>query len=156
MNPRSIVGMPVVSVAEAGKLGYVTDLLYGLNPLCIPAVRVHGDDDELIVPFDTVGSIGSDAITVRDQSAASPFTSLSSDGLIGEKEIHALKIVDESGTFLGTVKSVEIEPSSGRVRRISSERGGVMGVGAEVRTFEADAIRHVGREIVTVADAAIA
>jgi hypothetical protein len=63
-----------------------------------------------------------------------------------------LKVVGESGTFFGTVKSVEIDRDAGQVQRVSATRGGVLGVRADVRTFGADAIRHAGSEILTVAE----
>ena len=154
LNPERLVGMPVVAVAEAEKIGYVNELLFAIDPLAVRALRVHGEGGDVLVPFESIGSIGPDAITVGDHTAAST-DGTGDEEILTRAALHSLKIVDEAGAFLGTVKGVELEGTSGRIQRLTVEQGGVLGVGAQVRTFDAAAIRHVGREIVTVAEGAV-
>ena len=154
LNPEGLIGMPVVAVAEARKLGYVRDLLFGMDPLGVRALRIEGEAGDSVLPFEAIATIGPDAITVGDQRTAEASAGATGGEVLNRDALRSLKIVDEAGVFLGTVKSVQIQRDSGQIARLTVEQGGMLGVGAQVRTFDAAAIRRVGEELVTVTEAA--
>jgi sporulation protein YlmC with PRC-barrel domain len=153
MDADSLKGMAVVSISEATRLGTVTDLVFETQPLRIGAVQAAGKDSEFVIPFEQVRTIGPDAVMVE----SSQVTQIAGGGsvlgeLIGLADMRRLKVVDESGTLLGTVQAVELDPVTGHVIRLQARKGGVLGVGADTTAIDAASIRSVGSEVLTVGE----
>jgi sporulation protein YlmC with PRC-barrel domain len=155
MDGEKLRGMPIVSVGEGAKLGYVDEVLFDVPALRIVALRARGDDQIFAVPYEHLRTIGEDAITVESSqvtqmvSKPGPF-----DGLTDLGHLKRLKVVDEAGTLLGTIERVAIDPASGRITSLTAHRGGLLGIGGTSTTIEAEAVRGVGNELVTVASPA--
>jgi sporulation protein YlmC with PRC-barrel domain len=152
MDAESLKGMAVVSIAEAARLGRVTDVLFETTPLRVEALRAANDDTDFVIPFEQVRTLGADAVMVESSevtqmaSAGSTFGALS-----GLAELRALKVVDEAGTFLGTVRKVELDGLSGHVVRLVAHKGGALGIGGVDTAIDVAAIRSVGSDVLTVA-----
>src|SRR5437762_2989930 len=101
--------LAVVSIDDGAKLGYVDDLLFDTKELRVAALRVKQDGVHALVPLADVRSIGSDAVTVQSRAVARSVAAENQLASLPDLEqLKKLKVVDEAGTYLGTVREVEI------------------------------------------------
>lgn len=150
MDTRAIQNLAVVSVDEAGRIGRVADVLFETSPLRAAALQLTSDRGDLVVPWSDLRSVGRDAITVQSADVARSPTARKDADLPGIDALRRLKVVDEAGTLVGTVYTVDIDPQTGEAISMVTEHGGLLGIGGEHRTISVDAIRGIGPEIVTV------
>ena len=155
MDAETLNDVAVVSVNEAARLGRVTDTLFATEPLRVAALRAGGASGEFVLPLERITNFGSDAVMVESPNV----TELSRQGgsfgqLLSLADLKKLKIVDEAGNYVGTLRAVNFDPASGRVDRLSAETGGVLGIGGRKVTIEAGDVRSVGTDLVTVASSA--
>ena len=154
MDVREFQGKAVVSLDDAERVGRVSDVLFETDRLRIAGFRVEGEEGDYVLPFDRISSVGPDAITVetqdmvRRQVANAPV-----DNLPGLSELIDLKIVDESGTYQGTVRTFDADGTTGEVSSLDIEKGGVMGLGSEHQSIPVSTIRSIGRGVITVRNA---
>ena len=151
MDAHTLKGMAIVSVQQGTKLGYVEQPLVDLTARKVVALQVKGESGTFIVPFAAVASVGTDAITVASsQATQTPSTGGAADELRDLDALGKLKIVDQAGTFLGTLSHVEIDPASGAITQLTAHTGGMLGMGGTTTTIDARSILTVGPELVTV------
>ncbi len=150
MDADTLKGKAVVSVAEAAKLGYVEDILFDVRGLQAAALQVRGSDHTFVIPFARIKHVGPDAVTV-DSSQVTQAVSKGDtfSALPGLGALKKLKVVDEAGTFLGTVAGLDLDPETGRLLNLSVHKGGMLGLGGSTTTLSVGAIRGVGPEIIT-------
>src|SRR5581483_7782310 len=152
MRAESIKGMAVVSIADASKLGRVVDVLFDVKQRRAAALAVQGPEQRLILPFDRIANIGSDAVTVPGVDALQVG---SMRGAVAEMEPSAeligRKVVDDAGTLLGTVSSIEFDPKDGQISELGVHQGGVLGIGGTTSNLPASTIQSIGSELVVVA-----
>lgn len=151
MDAERIKGMAIVSMSEASRLGAVTDILFEAAPLRVAALQGASDAADFEIPFSAVRSIGADAVIVESSQVtqmASGGTSIA--GLMGLALVQRLKVVDDAGTFLGTVHGVAVDPATGAVLELIARKGGVLGMGRNEMTIPASSIRTVGMDVLTV------
>ena len=157
MDADTLNGLAIVAIADGVRLGRVSDILFAPQPLAMVALQVQGDSGSFVVPLERVHQIGSDAITVQDSSVTqAPSNGGALGGLLPLSAVHKLKVVDEAGTYLGTIKTADVDPASGRVTALQAHKGGLLGLGGTTTPVEAGLIRSVGPELVTVAGASAA
>ena len=155
MNAADIKGRAVISVATGARLGRVEDVLLDPTAPAIAAFRVSADGQEALIPFAQVQSLGSDAVMVPgDDVAQWATTSSAAEGLVSFNALKHFKVVDEAGTFLGTPKSLALEPGDGRLRQLDVHKGGVLGMGGETTTIPGGGIASVGADVIVVRTAA--
>ena len=152
MDAQRVKGMAVVPIDDSTKLGRIDDLLFDPKTLQAVALRVRGDGHTFVIPFHEIKAIGTDAVTVESARV----TQVTSQGgafstLPGLDAIKKLKVIDESGTLLGLVSSIEIEEAAGRALTLSVHKGGLLGLGGQTTTLSTQAVRSVGPELITVA-----
>src|SRR5579871_2054439 len=127
MNVHAFKHLPIVSIETGAKLGYVDDLLFDTTPLRVAALHVKAEGQAFLVPWARVTTIGPDAIMVPQDDATHTLSSESSlSTLPGIETMRMLNVVDEGGTFLGTVKELDVDPQSGAITQIEAHTGGVL------------------------------
>lgn len=152
MDAEKIKGMAVVSIAEGTKLGRVDDLLFDIGSLRVAALRVSGDGQDFIIPFTGLKNIGVDAVTVENSQVTQvPGRGGESSAWAGLGKVKNLKVVDDAGTLLGTVSSIAVDAVTGQMIGLRAHKGGLLGLGGTSVTIDAQAIRSVGAEVITVA-----
>ncbi len=152
MNVDSFKQLPVVSIETGAKLGYLADLLFDTAPLRVAALRVKAEGQAFLVPWDTVKTVGPDAVMVPDDASAHTTSAESSlSALPDSAALRTLKVVDEGGTFIGTVKELDIDPGSGAVTQLEAHTGGMLGMGGTTTTIAAADIRSIGDEVLLTA-----
>ncbi len=155
MDAITLKGMAVVSLQEGTRLGRVEQALFDLVARQLRAVEVRGDSGAFVVPFEQIEHIGSDAITVASsQVTQTPAGGSPAGTLLGLNELGKLKVVDDTGTFLGTIGAIEFDAVDGHVTQLSAHKGGLLGMGGTTTPIDASAILMVGPELVTVSTAA--
>ncbi len=152
MDADSLNDVAIVSVTGAARLGRVSDVLFATDPLRIAALKATGEPNEVILPFDQVSNFGSDAVMVESPDV----TQLSRQGgsfsqLRSLTELKKLKVVDQAGTYVGTIRTVDFDPETGRVNRLVVGSGGVLGMGGRNTTIEGEAVLSVGSDLLTIA-----
>jgi len=61
-----------------------------------------------------------------------------------------LKVVDEAGTYLGTIAAIEIDGERGAITQMSASKDGMLGIGGTTATIDTGMIGSVGPELVMV------
>lgn len=151
MDAKTLKGTAVVSLQEGTRLGRVEQPLFDLAARQLRAVEVHGDAGTFIVPFEQIESMGSDAITVTNsQVTQTPNVGGTVGTQMGLQELEKLKVVDNEGTFLGTLDTIEFDPATGLVTQLSAHKGGMLGMGGTTTPVDASSILMVGSELLTV------
>jgi sporulation protein YlmC with PRC-barrel domain len=151
MNANTLNGLAVVALQEGTKLGAVDQPLFDMATRRLGALAVSGDAGHFIVPFPQIHQIGSDAVTVASSAVTqTPSTGNALGELLSLRDLSKLKVVDQTGTFLGTIHDVDIDPTSGQITQLSAHKGGLLGVGGTSTPIEAAAILMVGPELLTV------
>ncbi len=155
MDANTLKGLAVVSLQEGTRLGRVEQALFDLVSRQLRAMEVRGDAGTFVVPFEQIERIGSDAVTVvSSQVTQTPAGGSPAGTLLGLRDLGKLKVVDDTGTFLGTIGAIEFDAADGRVIQLSAHKGGMLGMGGTTTPIDAAAILMVGAELVTVSTAA--
>jgi sporulation protein YlmC with PRC-barrel domain len=148
MKVDAFLQLPVVSIGTGAKLGYLDDLLFDTSPLRVVALRVKAEGQQIVVPWSVLKTVGPDAIMVPDDAAAhTPSSESSLSSLPDLAAMRMLKVVDEGGTFFGTLKELDVDPGSGMVTQVEAHEGGVLGMGGTTTTIAAAEIRSIGDEV---------
>ena len=150
MKGKELKGKKVVSIKDGAKLGQVDDVLVDTDELRVAALHVTGQEAALI-PFDKVTSAASDVVTVPNSTAAQrPQAQDDAEHLASLGEVTKLKVIDEAGAFLGVVQSVEVDPQSGAILELQTQKATALGLGRESHTIAASEVTSVGEEVVVV------
>jgi len=95
---------------------------------------------------------GADAVTVESSQVIQSASKVeATNNLSGSDAMMKLKVVDEAGTYLGTISAIEIDGERGTITQLSASKGGMLGIGGSTATIDAGMIRSVGPELVMVA-----
>jgi sporulation protein YlmC with PRC-barrel domain len=151
VNANALKGLAVVSLREGTKLGAIDQPLFDMTTRQLGALAVSGDAGDFIVPFPQIQQIGSDAVTVTSsQVTQTPSTGSTLGALLSLHDLKKLKVVDQTGTLLGTIHDVDVDLVSGQITQLTAHKGGLLGVGGTSTPIEATAILMVGPELLTV------
>ena len=151
MDVRTLQGKAVVSLDDAERLGQVSEVLFATDTLRIAGFRVADQGGDYVLPFEGISSVGPDAITVENQDMVRRPASVGSvDHLPGLAQLMNLKVVDESGTYHGTVSAVDADTTTGVVTSLDLEKGGLMGLGKERQRIDPSEVRSVGHDVLTI------
>ena len=89
---------------------------------------------------------------VESSAATQTATGGQATSLLGWNDLKKRKVVDQSGTLLGTVSNLEFDTDTGNAVSLSAHKGGMLGMGGETTEIDAARIKSVGPELITVAD----
>jgi len=79
-----------------------------------------------------------------------PGTDSAAHALLDLDQISKLKVVDQAGTFLGTVAQLTIDAASGQITQLGAHKGGMLGMGGMTTPIPPQAILNIGPELLTV------
>jgi uncharacterized protein YrrD len=151
MQLTEITGKAVLSVATGARLGRVAAVLLDPSTLAIAALQVAAEGQQAVIPFTQVQSIGPDAVMVPgDEVAQWIATASEAAGLITLDALKHYKVVDDTGTLLGSPRDLYLDAADGRLQSLEVHKGGVLGVGGEHTTVRAGEIASVGVDVVVV------
>jgi sporulation protein YlmC with PRC-barrel domain len=150
MDAAALIDREIVSVNEATRLGKVREILFDTHPLRVSAIKASGDEGEFIISLERVSRLGPDAVMVESGNARELARAADQAERTLEELTH-LKVVDEDGKALGTVRRIEFDEHTGEVQQVVAGGGGLLGMGGVTVTIRARAIRGVGTDLLTVA-----
>ncbi len=153
----SIVGLSVISVGEGVDLGHVSEVVIDLAAGVVVGMVIGSGADEKGVLAEDISVIGPDAVMIPDSSKAQKLADVPA---LAEKRPASpektVTVVSASGTKLGTLAEVHIEPAEHTVVRYEVSGGPVRDLTDGPLSFPVmPGIVH-GPDIVVVPDAAIA
>lgn len=155
MKAEALHGLPVVSIADGTVVGHVDTVFFEPRERRIALLEISAAGQRARIPFATVHHIGADAVTIPDSTVVhwlNP-TSIPAEqaGLLRLEAVAKLRVLDEGGTFLGTVSSVEVDPEDGRISAVQSHHGGVLGLGGTTHTIVGEQLRSASADLLVVA-----
>jgi uncharacterized protein YrrD len=151
---HDLLGMPVVTIQEGIRLGTIKGVELDATEgrvayLHLDGARTRADG---VLPWETVRSVGVDAITVESLAAvqeAIPATAR--DRLT--PDVRDRPVMTESGTHLGKVTGYDVDEATGRIERYHVATGGFFGrLTHRELSFAGDAVRVFGQDAIVVAD----
>jgi uncharacterized protein YrrD len=74
LKASALKNMPVVSMADGTQVGSVADVLIDTANLRVVALLLSARSGQSILPFDAIGSIGSDALTIDSTAVTQGLT----------------------------------------------------------------------------------
>lgn len=170
MDIKQVSGLPVVSIAEAERLGTIDHVLLDLESYRVVGFavdtsgqsklarqakatvlgQVDGDPDSSgMIQAEDVHSLGSDALTV-DEKAVLRMAAPEPEGtdVITADTLMKRKVVTEDGTYVGQVVTLTVDPEELRLAHMTVSSGFF-----EANTdVSAGQISTVGPELIVVAD----
>ncbi len=153
---KSIVGLPAISISEGVDIGRVSEVVVDLSEGTILGVVVGTGTDEKAIIAEKITIIGPDAVMVPDNTVLSEIDELPR---LAERRRPAgqgaVAVLTESGTKIGTIQDIFIDPEAMRVVRYEISAGPVRDLTDGTLSFPIiDGMVH-GPDIVIVPDRAI-
>jgi len=157
MRIQELLGMPVVAVDRGVRLGTVKGVELDPNLGRIRYLRINADDrrPDGVIPWETLRSIGRDAVTVESPSALQEtIPGADCDRMISH--FGDRPVVTESGSRIGTITSYELDPTTGVITNYHVALSGLLNrLTRRDVEFPQAAIRSVGVDAVIVSDAVL-
>lgn len=118
MQWSDLKGRKVVSTGTADKVGKISGFLLDPATRMIVALELKKTDSGSVVPWSDLVAVGADAVTVADAAViVEPDEALAS---LGDKRGSVLKklVLDDDGRAVGTVKDLDLDPVTGKLREL--------------------------------------
>jgi uncharacterized protein YrrD len=152
---KKILSLSIFSLQEGQKVGHVRSLVINAKTKNIAALVVDPQgffQDQRIIPFARVISIGEDAITVSTSSQAERASSLPNIlELLKERPlIVGLRVVTDKGKTLGLVEEYYVDPDTGNILELDISGGRIEGFFAGRIRMQIDNVLTFGKDAVVV------
>ncbi|MCL1790950.1 MAG: PRC-barrel domain-containing protein [Peptococcaceae bacterium] len=152
---RKILALPIFSLQEGQRIGHVRSLVINPNSKSVAALVVDPKgffQDQRIIPFNRVSSIGEDAITVASGNQAEKAASLPNImGLIKERTmVIGLRVVTDSGKTLGLVEEFYVDPETGNIMELEVSGGRIEGFFSGRFRLKIENIMTFGKDAVVI------
>ena len=152
MKASKLTGIPVISVADGIKAGQVADLRIMATSPQVQALTLKSAREQTVLPFEAIRTIGPDAIMIDSLDVVRADDELASGDVMRHfRSLVGRETAGDDGSYLGDVKDLEVDPSSGRIDAILLHRGGMMGIGGEDVSVPGTHLHAFGPKLLTVA-----
>lgn len=157
---REMLGLPVIALAQAAKVGVVRDLAIDPSRRAVVALLLADTPrkkPDRVVSFQSVRRMGPDAVLIEDQSAATPLSEHPEMLTLweGPSRLSGLQVLTEEGRTVGTVADVMLDERSGAIEQYQLSAGALRDVFSGRLFLPASAPRAVGREYMIVPESAL-
>lgn len=153
---RKLKGMTVVSLEGAHRLGAVDDLWLDLKNQRVLGLRIKTGG---LIPghqamlLEDIKSVGQDAVTVGDETKLNDERKFSElKGASGMDAVDHARVMNESGTVLGTVSDLEMDLNSGAITQYVLSGSLIDGLRHREHVVPVSAVRSVGEKLIVVTD----
>lgn len=155
MDIKAFKGIAIVSIDDGARVGAVSDILFDLEHRQIRAFIV-GDGGlfggtSRILDIADVKSIGADALMIasrdvlkadREDERYKPFSNLHA--------VMSLKVVTETGDYVGTLSTIQIETTGGTFTDLEIGKRGFLSTFHATTVVPAGAVTSFGRDVVII------
>jgi len=153
---RTVIGLPIISLAEGLRVGQVKDLVFDPDGRTIAALIVSEATwrrDAELVPIEKVRSFGRDAITIYDLSGLIEARSNRElyELFTADVKIDGLLAMTEGGNYLGIIEEVMLGPH-GEMLAYEISTGFAEDVHRGKCLLPANEALTVGRDVATFPD----
>ena len=150
MKASDLKNRPVVSLKDGTKVGEVSDLTLDATNIQVGSLLVAGSDGNSILPYRSVRTIGTDAVTIDNSGTLQAPADRSGDEERRVSTLIGLPVVNQEGSIIGTMEDLEFDDQYGRVITLVVRRGGVLGIGGSHESVPRTAIRGIGPTLIAV------
>ncbi|HEX2987796.1 MAG TPA: PRC-barrel domain-containing protein [Chloroflexota bacterium] len=156
MKAAELLGMPVISIAGARKLGSVQDVVLNPAEQKVVAIRVKLAQEGIVrtVPASEI-TVGRDAITIPELKSGAEDESLGGKGAVDLGKLRGKKALSHDGNVLGSVDDVVIDGSDMSIKGYEISKGVLSGLFGGKSHLPSVKGFNYGRDILMVPDAAI-
>ena len=113
---------PVVDTSTAETVGRVSGFLIEAEAARITGLRIDGDGSGMILPWDSLGAFGPDAITIAGAEAVrEPAGSTEQRRSDPDLDPIGKPAIEESGNGLGIVSDIDFDPNTGAMRAVITD-----------------------------------
>lgn len=154
MKPsKKYLSLPIISLQEGQKIGYVKSLILDAAKKSLAAIVVDPKGlfkDQRIIPYSKVVSVGDDAITIDKVSHVEKTSNLPEllDMFKQKLSIIGTKIVTETGKTLGTADEYYVDPQTGEITQIEISGGKLEGILSGKAWISANCIITIGHDVI--------
>ena len=157
---RDILGLPVITLSQAAKVGSVKDLAIDPGRQAVTALLLaeagrRGPARQ--IPFETIRRMGPDAVLIEDESSLVTVESrpprLTLRG--GPARLMGLPVLTDAGRSAGTVSDVLVDERSGHILQYEISAGPLRDVVRGRGYITASLPRAVGRDAMIIPETAI-
>lgn len=149
MKVSEIIGKSVVSMSDGEKVGTVQDVIIDSGQLRATAIVLGGTPGQGYLPFETVKSIGNDAVTIETAQVIQWATQVNAATGRPTADLKKLPVMDASGTELGKLQDILVDIPSGQIVSLLVAGGGVFGIGAHRQEITSTHLRAIGPAFIT-------
>lgn len=153
MDLRQIKGRAVVAINSGEKVGAIDDVVIDGQERRVAAFHVTEGGflrkHHVYLPYNGVRSIGEDAVLVQDDDVFRQSYGDRAEGYFTLGTLSKVRVVTESGTYLGDVASAYFDPTDGRLTEIEVGTGGIF---RSNTVIDAASLTTVGSDIFIVPD----
>lgn len=153
MDVKEVQGRPVVTIATGEKIGEVDDVVVDGQDRRVAAFRVSSGGflsrQHHYLPFGAIKTIGDDAVMIQTADALQQSYGDRADGYFTLGTLTKLRVVTQSGTYIGDIASARFDPATGQITDFEVGTGGIFRSNTIVGP---DSVISIGSDIIVVAD----
>ena len=116
MRVSELKGRSVLDITQATEVATVQSVIIDADTGRVVGFRVKGDAP--VLPFDSVKAVGEDRVTVEGSALHEPRTDAESRAVESSLEPLGSRVLADSGTDIGVLDDIEIDPSDGSITAI--------------------------------------
>lgn len=155
MDVRKLKGIAVISISDGEKVGTIRDALFNIDERRIQGLTVNTgsflSSSQNVIDMAFVQSIGSDAVMVGDRSAIGGERSETRyQAFMDTSTLTSLKVVTESGDFVGTVATARIDQQDGKLTDLEINTPGIAGTFKSNIVVPIERVISIGKDVVVV------
>ncbi len=157
---REILGLPVIALAQAAKVGVVRDLVIDPSRRAIVALLLADTTRQKPsrqVSFDAVRRVGPHAVMIEDESAVSELSEYPQQLTLSEgtSRLVGLQVITDTGRTVGTISDVAVDEGSGLIEEYLVSVGPFRDMISGRLSIPASAPTAVGKEYMIVPETAV-
>ncbi|MDA8353428.1 MAG: PRC-barrel domain-containing protein [Firmicutes bacterium] len=149
---QDVIGLPVIHVRTGKRLGAVRDILFNGQQQMVGLLLENGGwvRRGRFLPFERIGSLGTDAVIVDSESDIHPLNQLEEDwhGLLtGQRKLKGRPVVMSNGQELGMVEDVYFREELGTLMGYELSGGFISDLTEGRKMFRPDAPLTWGEDV---------
>lgn len=153
VDVKEVQGRPIVTIANGEKIGEIDDVVIDGQDRRVGAFRIRSggflSKQHHYLPFGAIQTIGDDAVMIQSGDALQQSYGDRADGYFTLGTLTKLRVVTQSGTYVGDIASARFDPATGQITDLEVGTGGIFRSNTIV---DRSSVISVGSDIIVVSD----